>query len=86
MPLRARGEGGGLRDLDLRASPCKNGIGENKGVVGVKLGAGCIVIVAMVGPESAAFSAGKAFHDEVTSKVFSTALRYLPTVLYCLVG
>jgi len=32
--VRARGEGGGLRDFDLRASSCKKGIGENKGVDG----------------------------------------------------
>lgn len=61
-------------------------MGENRGVVGVELGAGRIVIVAMAGPESATFSTGNAFHEEVTSRVFSTALRYLPTVLYCLVG
>jgi len=35
---RAKGDGGGLRDFDRRASSCKKGMGENRGVEDVVRG------------------------------------------------
>jgi hypothetical protein len=36
IPLRFKGDGGGLRECDRRASSCRNEIGENSGVLGVE--------------------------------------------------
>src|SRR5882762_1922882 len=79
-PMRANGDGGGLHDFDRRASSCKNGIGENRGVVGVAEGVGCMEIIGR-GSEVPVFcSGGKASQNDVTSNDFSTARRYFPTV------
>lgn len=74
--------GGGLRDFDRRASSCRNGIGEKRGV----LGADCNVeprVIALRPAESVSASvrAGKLSIVDVTSTDFSTARRYLPTEL-----
>ena len=76
----ARGEGGGLRDFDLRASECVNGIGENNGVLGAEFGAMLVDIADT--PEYGVFSfsvrGGKLSQVEVTNKAFSIARKYLP--------
>jgi hypothetical protein len=79
---KVRGDGGGLRDCDLRASSCRNGIGENSGVEG----ADCRVEPNTVAPRpkesfSSSVRGGKLSHSEVTSIDFSTARRYFPTEL-----
>jgi hypothetical protein len=82
VELRANGEGGGLRDLDLRASSWRKGIGENKGVAGGECGADPIVMVVRnEGSISCSVSGGKLSHVEVTRRDFSTARRYFPTLL-----
>ena len=77
-----RGVGGGLRDLDRRASSCKNGMGEKSGV----LGADCLVEPRAMAlrPEessSASVSGGKLSCVDVTRIDFSTARKYFPTEL-----
>jgi hypothetical protein len=79
--LRVNGDGGGLRDFDRRASSCKKGMGENRGVAGTVDGVGYIETVARSAGVPDSFSGGKASQDDVTSNDFSTARRYLPTVL-----
>jgi hypothetical protein len=82
-----RGDGGGLWDLDRRASSWRKGMGEKRGVLGIDRGD---VPNVTVGPtkRSLSFSVngGKASIVDVTSKDFSTARRYFPTDLYCCVG
>jgi hypothetical protein len=79
--LRVNGDGGGLRDFDRRASSCKKGMGENRGVAGTVDGVGYIETVARCAGVSDSFSRGKASQDDVTSNDFSTARKYLPTDL-----
>ena len=75
-----KGVVGGLRDLDRRASSCRKGIGEKRGV----LGADCSVEPSKVAPRpydwiSLWVRGGKLDHVEVTKIDLSTARRYLPT-------
>jgi len=72
----ANGDGGGLCDLERRASSCRKGIGENIGVVGVD----CDEPVGNVPIENPFWgnSAENASHVDVTRSDFSTARRYLP--------
>lgn len=84
VELRTRGDGGGLRDLDRRASSCRKGIGENNGVDGVddEMG-GMRILCRPSGPVSVSevTEGGKLSFDDVTSNDFSTARKYLPTEL-----
>lgn len=79
-----KGDGGGLRDCDRRASSCKKGIGENKGVDGVDgnlvfpIAPDAIVLLLFV---SLSIGRGKDSQVDVTSKDFSTARKYLPRYL-----
>lgn len=72
----ASGDGGGLCDLERLASSCKNGIGENIGVVGVDCDgpAGNVPIENPFGGSST----GNASQVDVTRSDVSTARRYLP--------
>ena len=72
------GLGGGLRELDRRASWCRNGMGENMGVVGAETILIVLNAVVAVLVSSSSSSVVKASHVDVTSNVFSTARRYLP--------
>jgi len=78
--VRANGDGGGLRDFDRRASSCKKGMGEKRGVDGVIEEVGYIEMVGKGAEVPEFFSGGKASQDDVTSNDFSTARRYFPTV------
>ena len=79
---RMSGDGGGLRDLDRRASSCKKGMGEKSGVGGAdafpgrrsdwKSGILVLLVVTAGGKEST---------EDVTSRDFSSARRYFPTDL-----
>lgn len=80
--LRVNGDGGGLRDLDRRASSWRKGMGENKGIVGVACAVEPMETIALPF-ESRSFSdkVGNASVVDVTRRDFSTARRYFPTVL-----
>lgn len=82
VAVRAKGEGGGLRDFDRRASSWRKGIGENSGVGGAE---GCVAPKVIDILAEAAISwaviGGNASHVDVTKSVFSTARRYFPTDL-----
>ena len=76
------GLGGGLRDFERRASSCRKGMGENMGV----LGADTAEVLMDGWPLaeyvlSASLNGGKASHEDVTSRHFSTARKYLPIYL-----
>lgn len=80
--LRASGEGGGLRDLDRRASSWRKGMGENRGVDGTDWPVRPIVSTLRTGGSvSVSDKGGKLSHVEVTKRDLSTARRYFPTVL-----
>lgn len=78
--FKDKGVVGGLRDLDRRASSCRKGMGEKRGV----LGADCSVEPSKVALRpydwiSLWVRGGKLDHVEVTKIDLSTARRYLPT-------
>ena len=85
--FKVKGVGGGLRDLDRRASSWRNGIGEKSGV----LGADCSVepsIVALRPADCISLwvRGGKLSQVDVTRMDLSTARRYFPTDVYCFLG
>lgn len=83
VPASCKGLIGGLRDLDrLRASSCRKGIGEKRGVVASRsepVGENECIGVAING--SSGGRTGKASIVEVTSSARSKARRYFPALL-----
>ena len=79
---KTSGLGGGLREVDRRASWCKKGMGENIGVEGVEE----MMLIALKAAVAATVDAslsgiGNASHVEVTTRVRSTARMYFPGAL-----
>lgn len=74
------GVGGGLRLFERRASSCKKGIGENRGVLGALWRVEPSTMAERPAENCSDIdSGGKESYVDVTSSVFSTARRYLPT-------
>lgn len=72
----ASGDGGGLCDLERRASSCKKAMGENIGVAGVDCDEPA-VNVPIENPFGGS-SIGNASQVDVIRRDFSTARRYFP--------
>jgi hypothetical protein len=81
--VKESGDGGGLRDLDRRASSWRKAMGENIGVGGAdELGRPTTESDDCNGPIfSCSAKGGKALYEDVTRIDLSTALRYFPKVL-----
>lgn len=78
MLARMSGEGGGLRDLERRASSWRKGMGEKRGVGGADvepMEAKVLIVVSF----SASVNGGKLSYVDVTRRDFSTARKYFPT-------